>query len=212
MSLQNAQLYGILDAGYISENQWVDKCHALLKGGIDILQVRAKEASHAHRCALLEAILHLFSEKTTVPLLVNDDLEAALKYPHVGLHIGQDDTPPLEARTALGPSRLLGLSTHSLQQAQAAIALEGTLDYFAVGPLFPTPTKPDYTAIGLTLANQVKTLKPNLPFFCIGGIKRARLHEILNEGIERVVIVSDLICASNTEDATREVKMAMMKK
>ena len=211
MNFQQARLYGILDAGYIAPNQWVEKCNALLKGGVDVLQVRAKKASHVQRCLLLESILHLFDNTIKVPLLMNDDIEAALKYPNIGLHIGQDDIPPLEARSALGPTRLLGWSTHSLEQAQVAIALEDTLDYFAVGPLFSTPTKPDYPPVGIELAQKVKVLQPNLPFFCIGGIKRANLRQICKAGIERIVVVSDIICASDTQKATCEIKKRLMK-
>ncbi len=196
--------YGLLDTGYVPDSLWETKCRALIEGGCSLIQLRAKRETPEQRRELLARILPLF-QGSTIPLIINDDLELALSHPGLGLHIGQDDAPPVEARRRLGPDRLLGLSTHSIEQARSALALPpGTLDYFAVGPVFPTRTKPDYKAVGLELVAAVAALKPALPFWCIGGISRRNARQVIAAGATRLVAVSDALLASDTAAAVRE--------
>lgn len=204
-----ARLYGILDSGYITIEQAAPICAALLDGGADVIQLRVKGVASAEREAWLQAVLPQFAH-TDVPLIINDDLELACRYEGLGLHVGQDDTPPEVCREALGPERILGLSTHSLQQATDAIAKENTLNYFAVGPIYATGTKPDYTPVGLTLVSDVAALKPPLPWFCIGGINARRGPEVHRQGARAVVAVSHLLLAKDTSQATRELRSMLM--
>ncbi|RME71872.1 MAG: thiamine phosphate synthase, partial [Verrucomicrobia bacterium] len=146
--LQAARFYAILDTAYVPPDRWESVCRQLIDGGADLIQLRAKQASPEQRAALLERMRPVIAAAGAgAPhLIVNDDVDLAARTPDAGLHIGQDDTPPAEARRRLGPDRLIGLSTHSLDQARAAMALPpGTIDYFCVGPVFSTQTKPDYT-------------------------------------------------------------------
>ncbi len=202
---KHARFYGILDTTYVKTNQWVKKCQALLDGGADIVQLRAKKESHDERVKLLEKILPLFNKKLE-RLIINDDLELTLKYPKLGLHIGQDDTPPSEARSRMGPDRLLGLSSHSLEQAEEAIAHGQILNYFCIGPVFATMTKADYTPVGLNLLRAVSQLKTDLPLFSIGGINRYNLRSIKDAGAKRVVVVSDVLCAKDTAAVVRDIR------
>lgn len=201
------RVYGILDTGYVPSELWVDKCQALLDGGADIIQVRAKDVTRQERRAFLEAVLPLFALAST-PLVLNDDWELAAEYDHVGVHVGQDDTPVPEVRAALGPDRVLGLSTHSPEQADGALALADQLTYFAVGPVFATPTKPDYIPVGLELVKYVASRQPTLPWFCIGGVNRRNAHEVIDAGAEALVAVSDLLLSTDTAAAVRELKAA----
>ena len=202
----DARFYGILDSSWVSTNQWIAKCRSLLEGGADLIQIRAKKETPDERRILLEAILPLFTD-TPVPLIVNDDIELCLRYPNLGLHVGQDDLDATEARARLGPARILGLSTHSEAQAEKAIALgPDILSYFAVGPVFATPTKPDYTPVGLELVQHVSRLASPLPFFCIGGITRRNLHQVTAAGAQRIVVVSDVLSAADTAQAVQEVR------
>ena len=205
VNLKDARFYAILDTGYVARHEWVGKCLDLLRGGADIIQMRAKRESHYERIRLLEEILPLFDD-SDIPLVVNDDLPLALRYPKLGLHVGQDDTPALLAREKLGEGRILGLSTHSMAQAQGAIAMGETLNYFAVGPVFATATKPDYTPVGLGLVRSVAALDPPMPFFCIGGISRSNLGLLKENGARRVVAVSDVLCAADTAAAVAPFK------
>lgn len=201
-----ASFYAILDTGWVPPTLWKEKCRQLLAGGADLVQLRAKKESSATRITLLEEILPLFSEHST-PLIINDDIDLCLRYPGLGLHVGQDDLPAAEARQRLGPDRVLGLSTHSIEQAKKAIDLgPSVLSYFAIGPIFTTPTKPDYTPVGLELVRQVSELKPPLPFFCIGGITRQNLSQVKAAGGDKIVIVSDILSAPDSKRAVEEVK------
>ena len=204
-SLWNCPFYGILDTGYVSRTNWIPKYHALVNGGAGIIQIRAKKESQEEREVLLVQILEARDEatdETQPPLILNDDIELCLRHPNVGLHIGQEDTPAIEARNKLGPNRILGLSTHSIQQAGEAMELpDGTLNYFAVGPVFATQTKPSYTPVGLELVRWVDQQGPNLPFFCIGGINRGNLEEVRKAGGSRVVAVSDPLLDQDTASA-----------
>ena len=204
-NLHQALFYGILDTAYVNRDDWTAKCAALIEGGANIIQLRAKKESHTERVELLEAILPLFEDRP-LPLIINDDIELALKYPGLGLHVGQDDLPATEARARLGSERILGLSTHSIEQAREAIDLGATLDYFAIGPVFATATKPDYPPVGLELVREVAALQPETPLFCIGGINRKNADEVKAAGAHRVVSVSDILCAADTAEAVRALR------
>jgi thiamine-phosphate pyrophosphorylase len=208
VDLHPAVFYAILDTGYVPREKLVDKCRALLAGGADIIQLRAKREDTATRIEILKSLVPLF-EDTEVPLVVNDDLEAALAFPGLGLHVGQDDLPPHEAHELLGPGRVLGLSTHSPEQAAGAIACAKALDYFAVGPVFATPTKPDYTPVGLELVRHVAGLKAPLPWFAIGGIKRHNVDQVLAAGATRVVAVSDVLQADDSAAVVSDYRRAL---
>lgn len=191
-----ARFYAILDTGYVAEDRICEVYRALLRGGADLVQLRAKDAGTARRQALVDALLPDYAA-SGVPLVVNDDLAVTAAYPglNLGLHLGQDDTPPEQARERLGAGHIIGLSTHSPEQARQAIRLARArvIDYFAVGPVFATPTKPDYPAVGLALAREVEAMNPPVPWFCIGGITRTTLPQVTAAGIHRVVAVSDVL-------------------
>jgi thiamine-phosphate pyrophosphorylase len=205
--LRATRYYGILDTGYVSHSDWIAKYDSLVQGGAGIIQIRAKRENPRQRESLLERIVeHRSKASSPQPLLiVNDDIELCTRYPDVGLHIGQDDTPPDQARARLGPDRVIGLSTHSVEQAKSAMALpEGAIDYFAVGPVFATQTKPDYTPVGLELIKWVASQSPRLPFFCIGGINRENASQVSAAGAQRIVTVSDALLADDTAAAVRD--------
>lgn len=194
--------YAILDRGYVSEAKWVETALALLRGGACLLQVRAKHASACERRRLTEAVLPHCREWKT-PLIVNDDCDLACDLPDCGLHLGQDDLDIGEARSRLGPDRLLGLSTHSPEQIQGALDRQELLSYFAVGPVFPTATKPDYQPVGLGLIRFAAGLHPSLPWFCIGGIGVANLPLVRAAGASAWVVVSEVLMAADVEEKAR---------
>lgn len=203
-----ARFYAILDTGYAPSERLADLCRAVLAGGAEVVQLRAKTATTAQRVALLRELAPLCTT-ANVPLIGNDDLAAVLAVPGVGLHIGQDDLSPLAARAALGPDRALGLSTHSLAQAQAALALGDVLTYFATGPVFATQTKPDYPAVGLELVRMVAKLHPALPWFCIGGIHRGNAAQVRAAGARAIVAVSDVLLSPDPAAVVRELRSVM---
>jgi thiamine-phosphate pyrophosphorylase len=209
MLLSTARFYAILDTGYAPSARFPELCRAVLAGGADIVQLRAKHATTAQRIAMLHAIAPLCAN-AGVPLICNDDIAAALAVPGVGLHVGQDDLAPGAARAKLGPGRVLGFSTHSLAQAQAALALGGgALDYFAVGPVFATQTKPDYPAVGLELVRAVAGLAPKIPWFCIGGINPSTVAQVRAAGGRAIVAVSAVLQAAEPEKMVRQLRATM---
>lgn len=208
-NLDKANFYAILDTGYVEPESWRDTYRSLLDGGADLIQIRAKGINSQRRQLLVDTLLPDFAT-SGVPLIINDDLEVAGAYPgiQIGLHLGQEDCPPALAREKLGPDRIIGLSTHSLEQAETACHLgrRGVIDYFAVGPVFATPTKPDYEPVGLGLALEVQAMNPPVPFFCIGGITRETLPRILAAGLSRVVVVSDVLKDPEPAEVVAEYK------
>lgn len=123
-----------------------------------------------------------------------------------GLHIGQEDGTVAEARARILPDQLVGKSTHSVEQAVAAQG-EGA-DYIGVGPLYATPTKPDYLPVGLPLIAQVRA-RVDIPQFCIGGIKRENLRQVIAAGADRAVVVSGILQAEDVKAYCLELKATL---
>jgi thiamine-phosphate pyrophosphorylase len=174
----------------------------LVAGGIDLLQLRAKNLSPAE-IEKLAVELHSITAERGVPLVINDHPQIARNIRTEGVHLGQDDLPIADARRIVGPECAVGKSTHSIDQAIRAF-YEGA-DYIGFGPIFATPTKPDYPAIGLEDIAAVHEAV-RIPIFCIGGIKLDNLAKVIEAGARRVVIVSGLLQASDPAEYARSAK------
>ncbi len=206
-SLRDASLYGILDMGYVKVSRMRRVAGELLDGGVGVLQLRAKGYDSA---GVIEMVrehapdLAAMCQSHRVPFVINDFAEAALELGADGVHIGQDDGALADVRKVVGEEILVGRSTHSLEQAQAA--MEEGFDYIGFGPLFPTPTKEGRPGIGLDDITRVqKNVGKHIPVFCIGGIKPENLELVLASGARRVVIVSALLQAADIAQSTRNV-------
>ena len=198
------KLYAILDLGYVAEPDRVATTLKLIAGGADVLQLRAKGRDIGEIRDVAKEIFPI-CRATGVPFIINDYPELAAELDTDGVHIGQDDGPLAAAREIIGSGKIIGRSTHSLAQARAA--LDEGFDYIGFGPLFPTPTKLGRPGIGLADISVMQSdVGSKIPAFCIGGIKRANLPEVIAAGARRVVIVSDLLAADDVESATREVR------
>ena len=160
---------------------------AALGGGVDIVQLREKGLEAREELALLEVFAEACRRHGRL-LAVNDRADVALAAGADVLHLGQDDLPVTVARQILGPDPLIGRSSHSPAQADAAAAEPG-VDYFCAGPVWTTPTKPGRPATGLGLLSHVARLVPARPWFAIGGISLGRLDEVIAAGASRVVVV-----------------------
>jgi thiamine-phosphate pyrophosphorylase len=198
------QLYAILDLGYVRAGDAVAVTRALLAGGADLLQLRGK----GHPLGEIEHLSRLLlplCRDAGVPFIVNDHPAIAAAVGADGVHIGQDDGKLEAAREIVGPDMIVGRSTHSPEQAKAA--LEEGFDYIGFGPLFPTPTKLGRPGIGMAnIPGVMKEVGSKIPVFCIGGITRGNLPAVLAAGAQNVVIVSDLLTADDIEAATRGAK------
>jgi thiamine-phosphate pyrophosphorylase len=151
----------------------------------------------------IAAGLHRITFASGIPLLVNDHPEIAKRVPVEGVHVGQEDESIASVRRSLERKVWVGKSTHNL--AQATAARDEGADYIGFGPVFATPTKPDYQPIGLSDIGQVHK-DVALPIFCIGGIKIDNLAEVIAAGAKRVVIVSGLLKAKDIPHYARACK------
>lgn len=198
-SLHDCRLYGILDLGYVKAGDAAQITREMIEGGVDLIQLRGKNTSITELIQL-SAELHELTATSSTPLIVNDHAEIAKRVPVEGVHVGQDDDNVSLARQKAARPILIGKSTHSLEQARAAEG-EGA-DYIGFGPIFATPTKPDYRPIGLEHIRRVHA-ELNLPIFCIGGINIDNLQSVIDAGAKRVVMVSALLKAHSIVDYAR---------
>ena len=205
--IRKAVLYAILDLGYVSPQNAAETTRCLLAGGADIVQLRAKNHPESTIRLVAQDLIPL-CRAAGVPFILNDFPTLAAELDSDGVHIGQDDGPLADARAIMGPGRIIGRSTHSLDQARAA--RDEGFDYIGFGPLFPTPTKAGRPAIGLHhVATMQRDVGNHIPAFCIGGIKHDNLSTVLAAGARRIVIVSGLLAAPDVTAATAAAKAAI---
>ena len=197
--LSDCRLYGIVDLSYINTADAVRVAEGMIDGGVDLIQLRGKQRS-IDELVDLAAQLHKVTSRFSTPLIVNDHAEIAAKVPVEGVHVGQDDDSIDVARKKTGRNLFIGKSTHNFEQAVAA-QHEGA-DYIGFGPIFATPTKPDYQPIGLKQIESVHRAVA-LPIFCIGGIKIDNLEQVIAAGARRVAIVSGLLKAPDIAEYAR---------
>ena len=179
---------------------------AMIDGGVDLIQLRGKQRS-IDELVDLAVRLHEVTSRFATPLIVNDHPEISAKVPVEGVHVGQDDDSIAVARKKTGRNILVGKSTHNFEQALAA-QHEGA-DYIGFGPIFATPTKPDYQPIGL---KQIENVHRDvaLPIFCIGGIKIDNLERVIGAGARRIAIVSGLLKAPDIAEYARACKKLLI--
>jgi thiamine-phosphate pyrophosphorylase len=206
--LSRIRLYGILDLGYVDAAQVEKVAGQMIEGGVDLIQLRAKNQA-PDEISRIAAGLRGLTRDRGIPLIINDHVAIAREVEADGVHVGQDDPPIAEVRRLAGPNGVVGKSTHSLDQAIRAF-YEGA-DYLGFGPLFATPTKPDYPPIGLAEIEKVHDAV-RIPVFCIGGIKLDNLPKVIEAGAQRVVIVSGLLQATDIAAYARSVKELLNRK
>ena len=204
-SLAACRLYGFIDTAYLAGRDPGEVTRQLIAGGVDIIQVRAKNEKSARRLLLALAVTRA-AEATPVPVIVNDDIAVAYGSRANGIHLGQEDWAGLSPATRhqkLNGLDFLGLSTHSLP-----LALDAERDganYIGVGPVFATGTKPGRAPVGLSLVHQVAS-RVTTPFFAIGGITLKNIDEVLAAGAQRIAVVSAILCATDVTAAAKAFK------
>lgn len=199
--LASARLYLCTDARR-DRGDLVEFLDAVLAGGVDCLQLREKGLEARDEIALCEVFADAAARHGAL-WSVNDRADVAHVVRPDILHLGQDDLPVAAARALLGNDVLVGRSTHDEGQVRAA-ALESGVDYFCVGPTWPTPTKPGRPAPGLPLLRLAAEVASPRPWFAIGGIEAGNLDEVLEAGARRVVVVRALTEAADPHAAAAE--------
>jgi thiamine-phosphate pyrophosphorylase len=199
--LNDAHLYLCTDAREKQGDleQFLD---AALGGGVDIVQLRQKEMEAADELAALEVFADVCKRHGKL-LAVNDRADIAFAAGADVLHLGQRDLPVHAARAVIGPEPVVGRSTHTFSQVNAAVAEQGS-DYFCVGPTWETPTKPGRQAAGLELVSYAASRQQSKPWFAIGGIDLGRLDQVLEAGATRVVVVRAITEADDPASAAAE--------
>jgi thiamine-phosphate pyrophosphorylase len=173
---------------------------AYVSGGARVLQLRHKVGSSAAFLELADSIVTL-ARPAGALVIINDRADIARLSGAGGVHVGQDDISPSDARKVAGASAVVGLSTHDARQINAALSTDAT--YIAVGPVFGTTTKETgYSARGLELLSQAAGR--GKPVVAIGGITLDRVPELVGAGATGVAVISDLLTGSNPEARTRE--------
>jgi thiamine-phosphate pyrophosphorylase len=212
--LVDARLYLCTDARR-EKGDLAEFAEAALAGGVDVLQLRDKGSPGEQQFGPLEArdelaaleILAAAVRRHGALLAVNDRADIARAAGADVLHQGQDDLPLPLARGIVGPDVLIGRSTHDGQQVTAA--LSEPVDYFCVGPCWPTPTKPGREAPGLELLHFAADQRPDKPWFAIGGIDAERLPQVLGAGAGRVAVVRAITAAQDPQAAAAELLAAL---
>lgn len=183
----------------------------VIKGGADVIQYRDTSSRlDSERIRLLKNLKKI-TKHYNIPLIVNNRLDLALITDADGVHVGQDDISVEEIYSLckkVGRKLLVGLSTHSVKQAFEAE--KKGVDYIGIGPVFATPTKPDYQDIGVDVAEEVfRTVK--IPAVAIGGINEDNVCMLTKKGINRIAVVRAVCLADNIEQATRRLKDKLIK-
>ena len=192
--LDTARLYLVCDA------RPLDWLRAALRGGVDLVQLRDRSLDDAGIVEAAVAFRTAASEAGAL-FILNDRPDLVEACDADGVHVGQDDATPAEARALVGPDRIIGRSTHEPAQADAAQA-DPDVDYLAVGPVHETPTKPGRPAAGPDyVAYAARTVTK--PWFAIGGLDAGNVGEVLDRGAERIVVVRAIAAADDPEAAAR---------
>ncbi|WP_458120100.1 thiamine phosphate synthase [Paenibacillus sp. Z6-24] len=177
-----------------------------IAGGITMFQFREKGvgALTGTACVQLARRLQEICAEHGIPFIVNDDLELALELNADGVHVGQDDEAASVIRRRLGPDKIVGVSAHSLEEAQQAIA-DGA-DYLGVGPVYPTISKPDAEAVrGTTVIEQLRTAGLDIPVVGIGGIHASNAAPVIAAGADGVAVISAIAGAPDSRAAAAEL-------
>jgi thiamine-phosphate pyrophosphorylase len=176
---------------------------AAVRGGVSAVQLREKSCStqeYIETARRIKRVLKPFG----VPLIINDRVEVALEVGAAGVHLGQGDMPPAEARKLLGPDAVIGLSVETPEQVDKAD--DWDVDYLGVSPIFPTPTKTDLaTAWGLQGLRPLRS-RSRHQLIAIGGINSSNAAEVMEAGADGIAVVSAICSAPDPEAAARELR------
>jgi thiamine-phosphate pyrophosphorylase len=198
--LSDARLYLVCDA---RPQAFLERA---LRGGVDVVQLRDKTLDDEGLVAAARAFRAAADEAGAL-FVLNDRPELVDACAADGVHVGQDDAAPADARAAVGADRIVGRSTHTPAQLAAAEA-DPDVDYYAVGPVHPTPTKPGRPAAGLTYVAHAAQAATK-PWFAIGGIDAGTLGPVLDGGARRIVVVRAIAGAADPATAARELREAL---
>jgi thiamine-phosphate pyrophosphorylase len=197
-------LYVISDRAQTQGRSLEEVVGACIQGGARVFQLREKDLEARELAALAERLLRFITPAGGL-LLINDRVDVALAVGANGAHLSQRGLPPAAARSLLGPTRLLGVSCHSL--AEANEAEQGGADFIVLGPIFYTPSKTLYgPPVGLDMLREVRP-RIRIPIFAIGGITAANRAEVLAAGADGIAVISAVMAAPDVSAAVRALRV-----
>lgn len=199
---QALTLYAVTDTAWLENRTLTDCVEQAVANGATSIQLRAKNESSA-ALVLRSRTLMPICRAAGVPYVINDDIQAARIVGADGIHIGQNDASIAEARDALGPDAIVGVSVHTVEQAKEA--QEAGADYLGVGAMFSTSTKEDAQMVGVnTLAEICKAV--DIPVVAIGGLNKETIPQLKDSGVDGVAVVSAIFAADDIANATTDVR------
>lgn len=200
-----AGLYVLTDAHLRPERSAEEIAEAALAGGARIIQLRDKETPREDLIRLARRLCAM-AHRSGALFIVNDKVDIALASGADGVHLGPDDMAPAQARTILGPDRLIGVSVSTLEEA---LPLEPYASYFAVGAIYGSTTKGDAGhPVGTEPIRLISTRYPDIPIVAIGSINKENIAPVKRAGADSAAVISAVVCAPDMEQATRELVQA----
>jgi len=200
--LKESRLYVIVDKKVSGSRSIFDIVSKIKDLGADIIQLRDTESKKESILKEAYRLRKLLTQSRTL-FIVNDYIDIAKIVDSDGIHLGQNDLPLDTARHLLGKDKIIGISCHNLNQAIAA--QKNGADYISIGPIFPTPIKPEYKSVGLDLIRKMKKAI-HIPFFVIGGINENNLNNILPLGIKRAALCRAVCQAKNIASSIKNLR------
>lgn len=192
----------VLISSNIATKSVEETTELVIDGGADAIQLREKTMTDSEFVSLARKI-HDITTKSGILLIINDRITVAREVDADGVHLGQHDISVLEARDIIGNEKIIGVSTHNIEQARRA-QKEGA-DYVAIGPLYPTETKMNEPPVGLEIIQEAAK-EINIPFIAIGAITLENIDEVLKAGASSVAVCSAIISSKDILSSTKKFK------
>ncbi len=193
-------LYLITDQYIVKGLSHIQIAEAAFSGGVRFIQYREKLLSKRESYNIALELRNL-TNKFNAALIINDDVDIAMAVDADGVHLGQDDLPVQTARSVLGENKIIGLSTHSLKDAE--VAQDSGADYIAIGPIFKSTTKDVRSPLGADIIRAVKKIS-KLPVIAIGGINEENVGDVIQAGADGAAVISAIISKPDITASVRE--------
>lgn len=195
------RLYAVTDRAWVGRLSLYEQVEAALQHGVTCVQLREKDLD-PDTCFSEAVALRELCHRYSVPFLINDNVDLALRCGADGVHVGQDDMDPRQARALLGPDKIVGVTAHNLPEALAAV--EAGADYLGLGCVFTTSTKQNVVHLPYDTLRDICHTVP-IPTVAIGGVSRDNLMQLAGSGVDGVAVVSAIFAQEDPGQAAEEL-------